>query len=155
MDQRASKAESLFHAFGKLRHQFAADWAKSREFDDRLDAPDAVGTLVAVGAGEEIQIFFAREVVVIAVRFGHESETTPHIIGMLRYRVSAHADFTRRRHVDRGDDAHRRRLACAVRSDESAHFSAMQFKADSFQRLEAVELLRQVVDANDALTHGR
>ena len=76
----------------------------------------------------------------------HEAGDPPHLLRLVDDRVAADARVAALRRVQRRQDAHRRRLAGAVRADEAEHLAALDAERDVVHGAHAVEVADEPVE---------
>ena len=141
MHERAGERDALLHALRELAQRLVAELDETREVLHLGDRVRQGLPAQAVGAREEVDVFVHGRVAAVGQRVGHVADAPVRDLGMVEDAHAVEQDVSAVGVVERREDAHRRGLAGAVRTDE----------ADDLARAEGE---RNMVDGVDAAREG-
>ena len=138
VDQRLSETDTLTIAFRQLRRQAARHVVDARAHHHLLHALAPFGRWNALDFGDERQVFVDGHVRVEGRRFGKVAGAP---LGFDRLVDGLPVG----RRQEAGEDAHRRGLAGAVRSEKAEDFAPLHAETDIVDRGDAAVALREVL----------
>ncbi len=124
VEQRLRDADALAHAAGEAAERTVASLDEVHELEQLLDPRARRARLEALRGGEVLEELHRRELRVDAEVLGQVAQHLAHRVGLARDvgAVPRHASARRRR--ERREDAHERRLARAVGTEQPEHAGA-------------------------------
>ena len=151
-----AQAQSLFHAFGKPVDRFLGQAIELGKAHYATESALPLGPHQAVSPGKEIEILTDQDAGLRIEIVGHEAQTAPHAVGILRDGKTIDKSVAPRGHIQRGQNAHAGGLAGAVGTDVSKHMAAAHGKADILHRLGRAKIAMQVCQLDKRVTvdHG-
>ncbi len=165
-EQSASKAELLLHTSGELASQTCGEAREIREREQTLEGGFSRGAVQILEFSVEVEILLHGQILVQAEFLRHVAERAAQRLDLLARIAVEHPNRSRGRQEEPGEDAHERRLAGAVRSDESRHHASADLEAHVrkgcalfpgeilFQGRRARQNARPGVERDGACDHG-
>src|SRR5689334_13170811 len=107
-----------------------AKFADAHELDDAVNSVPAICPSEAVASSEKVEVFENGCRGINTGVVGHESCQQAGLFRIIDNRIAADSTIAGLRHIEGGENAHRRRFAGAVRPDEAEDLSAFDVKRD-------------------------
>ena len=137
MDQRATQSELLLHAAGQLAGRAFAERGHAGAAQQVIDAPLALGGVLAEQAAEEIQVLEHRQrrIEVLAQALRHVGDVRADVapVACVGHVAAEHLDAAGLQLARPGDQRQQAGLADAVGADQANHAASWQRQVDLLQ----------------------
>src|SRR6266446_1576212 len=149
-----AEGDSLLETFGKTFDQPVLEVTDAHEVDDVCDRLAPRGAAQTITARKKIQILSDRCLRVNAGIVRHEAHDAALFVRFIDHREAADARVPMLRQVERGQYAHRRRLARSVRPDEPEDLAPFDAERDIVHSAQPSEVPDQSIDFEHRFAHG-
>jgi hypothetical protein len=154
VEQRLGQVQPLAHALAQARGRPVEEAVEAAEGGQRVDAARARRAAQAVGPREEVEELARAQVRVGRELVGHEADALAHRSRLLEHRDALEQRVARVGQVERGQDAHRRRLARAVGPDEAIDHPRPHLERERVDRAQLAEAPAERAHLEQGLTQA-